>query len=200
MHTKHMGSILCLTTIPERGSFPGVCGMPSSPPLEKFSLSQQVSSANSIFVRGGALCLLPFSELRLCLVQVFCVLSVTVSAFMCAQLCCVCMMLLPWSLPSNLPFKNECSKDSLSPCGTVVCLCTNYCVLCGSLCKHCGQKSGNLCAARRKSSSARLSNWCWFKHRHWWFIIGIFKHSTIWGKKSFLMIMNSVSCVQQSLR
>ena len=70
-----MGFILCLPTIPERGSFPGVCGMPSSPPLEKFSLSQQVSSANSVLVRGGALCPLPFSVLRLCLVQVFCALS-----------------------------------------------------------------------------------------------------------------------------
>lgn len=68
-----MGSILCWPASPERGAFPGVCGLSSSLPLEKFSLSQQVSSANSVLVRGGTLCPLPFSVLRLCLVQALCV-------------------------------------------------------------------------------------------------------------------------------
>lgn len=54
----------------------------------------------------------------------------------------------------------------------------------------------------KKFGSTRLRSQCWFKlqdSKTSLFILGLFKRSAIWGKKSFLGIINSMLSAQQSL-
>jgi hypothetical protein len=76
------------------------------------------------------------------------------------------------------------------------------CDLWWGLCGYQSWLSNNPCEARRKSSSAWVSNWCWFKllesdTRQ--FIVGIFKYSTIVQKKKKVFWCNVTPCVQESI-